>query len=99
MMAQGQFISAPGGGGAEVGSNGESQTQASKSRNSLADAGTDDVESQQDLKSLELGGNSLRRRKGDTAGGESPAEEEVEVEAQRHGTWKSCVGHIITAVM
>lgn len=99
MTAQGQFISMPGGGGTEVGSKDESQTQASKSRGSLADAGTEDVESQQDLKSFELGGSSLRRRKGDTAGGEAPAEEEAEVEAQRHGTWKSCVGHIITAVM
>ncbi len=96
MAAQGQFISMPGGGGTE--GDDKSHGQASKSRASLADASTEDVESQQELKgSLQAGASGLRRRKGDSV--EEEPEAEPELEMQRHGTWKSCVGHIITAVM
>ncbi|KAI7842784.1 hypothetical protein COHA_003530 [Chlorella ohadii] len=96
MAAQGQFISMPGGGGTE--GDDKSHGQASKSRASLADASTEDVESQQELKgSLQAGASGLRRRKGDSV--EEEPEAEPELEMQRHGTWKSCVGHIITAVI
>lgn len=91
MAAQGQFISTPDG---SLAADNKSHGQ---SHGSLAEAGTDDVESQQDMKSWQTGGSSLRRRKGSTVDGET--EEEPELEAQRHGTWKSATAHVITAVM
>ncbi|PRW32581.1 Amino acid permease 2 [Chlorella sorokiniana] len=103
MAAQGQFMTAPGGGGGGGAgdADGASHGATSKSRGSLEDVGTEDVESQQDLKPwAQEGSSGLRKRKGDTAGEELQGEDDPEeVAAQRHGTWKSCVGHIITAVI